>query len=168
MDLNPTLCSINDQNVFSEVSWMQINVFLVDFCKITLKSNIQWFSKASVGKNLPKLKFSGGPFIPLLAFPRSDDFKGYTDDTVVEMGRCYRAQDSSQIFKCDAKHNISPWVQSRLQPICSLCWVSSTTAFEALHTWTWCANPFCSCLCLVMLWRQAFNYEWLYKVCCCC
>jgi len=79
------------------------------------------------------------------------------------MGRCYRAQDSSQIFRCDAKHNISPWVQSRLQPICSLCWVSSTTAFQALHTWTWCANPFCSCLCLVVLWRQAFNYEWLIR-----
>lgn len=84
------------------------------------------------------------------------------DDTVVEMGSCYRAQDSSQTFRCDAKQNISPWGQSILQPIGSLCCVSSPTAFEALHTWTWCANPFCSYLCLVMLWCQAFNYEWLY------
>ena len=80
------------------------------------------------------------------------------------MGRCYRAQDSSQIFRCDAKQNISPWVQSRLQPVCSLCWASSTTTFEELHTWTWYRNSFCRCLCLVVLWCQAFNYEWLYNV----
>lgn len=138
MGLNPTLCSINDKGYLS--GQLKANSRLPSLPKLTPTSNsliLIALKSLCCGKSTGD---SWWTLNPLLAAPSSNVFKSNTGDMNVEGGEWTaahsRAQPSSQRTRHDAKQTISPWAQSRLQPICCHYSVSESTitTFMELQT----------------------------------